>query len=129
MADDEVRRARGEVLVWLRLEGLAVLVVALAAFAQTGASWWMAAVLALAPDISMAAYLAGPQLGALGYNLVHSYLTALSVALAAWVLGADLVYAGALVWVAHIGADRLLGYGLKYSSGFAETHLGRIGKR
>jgi len=28
---------------------------------------------------------------------------------------------------AHIGFDRALGYGLKYSKGFGYTHLGRIG--
>jgi hypothetical protein len=34
----------------------------------------------------------------------------------------------ALVWFAHIGLDRMLGYGLKHPSGFRETHLGRIGR-
>jgi hypothetical protein len=33
----------------------------------------------------------------------------------------------ALIWLAHIGIDRALGYGLKYASGFGFTHLGRIG--
>ena len=36
--------------------------------------------------------------------------------------------AGSLIWLAHIGMDHALGYGLKYASGFAVTHLGRIGK-
>ena len=35
----------------------------------------------------------------------------------------------ALIWINHIGVDRLLGYGLKYSDGFGWTHLGRLGKR
>ncbi|MCB1476557.1 MAG: DUF4260 domain-containing protein [Rhodobiaceae bacterium] len=128
MAGDEIKGATGSVRIWLRLEGLAVLVAALVAFAQTGASWWLAAALALAPDISFAAYLAGPRWGALGYNLAHSYLLAIAVALIAWFGGAGAVHAGALIWVAHIGADRLLGYGLKYTTGFSDTHLGRIGK-
>jgi hypothetical protein len=34
----------------------------------------------------------------------------------------------AMIWLAHIGIDRALGYGLKYSAGFGFTHLGRIGK-
>ena len=34
----------------------------------------------------------------------------------------------AMIWLAHIGFDRALGYGLKYSAGFGFTHLGRIGK-
>jgi hypothetical protein len=35
----------------------------------------------------------------------------------------------ALIWANHIGVDRLMGYGLKYSDGFGWTHLGRLGKR
>jgi len=34
----------------------------------------------------------------------------------------------ALILAAHIAAARALGYGLKYASGFKDTHLGRIGK-
>ena len=30
----------------------------------------------------------------------------------------------ALIWLAHIGLDRLLGMGLKYSDRFTHTHLG-----
>ena len=32
----------------------------------------------------------------------------------------------ALIWLAHIGADRLLGYGLKYPTAFTDTHLQRV---
>ncbi len=35
----------------------------------------------------------------------------------------------AAVWTAHIAMDRALGYGLKLSTGFSDTHLGRIGQR
>ena len=35
--------------------------------------------------------------------------------------------AAALIWIAHIGLDRALGYGLKYATGFGDTHLGHIG--
>jgi hypothetical protein len=31
-----------------------------------------------------------------------------------------------LIWLAHVGADRLLGYGLKYPTGFRDTHLQRV---
>jgi hypothetical protein len=33
-----------------------------------------------------------------------------------------------LVWLAHVGQDRLLGYGLKYDAHFQHTHLGRPGR-
>ena len=38
------------------------------------------------------------------------------------------LFAGMTLWLAHIGIDRALGYGLKYATGFSYTHLGRIGK-
>jgi len=33
-----------------------------------------------------------------------------------------------LIWTAHIGFDRVQGYGLKYPTAFSDTHLGRIGR-
>jgi hypothetical protein len=43
-------------------------------------------------------------------------------------LASPLTLSIALIWLAHIGIDRALGYGLKYVAGFGFTHLGRIGK-
>jgi hypothetical protein len=43
-------------------------------------------------------------------------------------LASPLVLSIAMIWMAHIGIDRALGYGLKYSAGFTFTHLGRIGR-
>jgi Domain of unknown function (DUF4260) len=33
-----------------------------------------------------------------------------------------------LIWLAHIRAGRLLGYGLKYGDNFQRTHLGQLGQ-
>jgi hypothetical protein len=118
----------GGVRLLLRLEGLAVLAAALAAYAQFGAGWGLFAGLFLLPDAALLAYLAGPRIGAMVYNASHSYAAPL-VLLLAGILGAVPVFlALGLVWCAHIGFDRMLGYGLKYGSGFAATHLGRIGQ-
>jgi hypothetical protein len=118
----------GGVRLLLRLEGLAVLVMAAAAYAQFGAGWAFFAWLFLLPDLSFLAYLAGPRTGAMVYNAAHSYAGALGL-LALGVLGAmPLALAAGLVWCAHIGLDRALGYGLKYSEGFGSTHLGRVGR-
>ena len=74
------------------------------------------------------AYLVGPRAGAAAYNATHAYLCALTL-LAAGVLGAQPLLLGlALIWCAHIGFDRMLGYGLKYSVGFHSTHLGLWGR-
>jgi hypothetical protein len=107
----------------LRAEGLGVLVAALWTYAVLGGSWWLFALLFLAPDLSMLGYLRGPRVGAAVYNAGHTYLgPGLLLALglgAAWPLGTAL----GLIWAAHIGFDRVLGYGLKYPWGFKATHL------
>ena len=116
----------GSVRLWLRLEGLAVLVLAVYLYARGGHSWVVFAALFFVPDISFAAYLAGPRIGAALYNVAHSYVGPLLVAVALLATGSTLMWA--LIWGAHIGFDRALGYGLKYPTGFRDTHLGQIGR-
>lgn len=110
--------------IWLRLEGLAVLALAVLLFARGGHSWMLLVILFLAPDLSFLAYLAGPRIGAMGYNLAHSYVGPCVAAALALMTGRPPV--PALIWAAHIGFDRALGYGLKYPTDFADTHLGRL---
>jgi Domain of unknown function (DUF4260) len=112
----------------LSLEWLAVLAAALVAYATSGYSWWLFALLILAPDLSMLGYLGGPAVGAFAYNAVHTLVAPGALALAAWLFTSPFTMALALILAAHIAADRALGYGLKYASGFKDTHLGRIGK-
>jgi hypothetical protein len=119
----------GSVLTLLRMEGLAVAAVSAVLYARTGASWWLFAGLWLTPDLSMLGYLAGSCWGARCYNAIHSYVLPAALALSAWLLHASAVLPFALIWANHIGVDRLLGYGLKYSDGFGWSHLGRLGKR
>ena len=123
--------ARGSsILILLRLEGLVVAAVAALLYARTGASWWLFAALWLVPDLSMLGYLAGPCQGARIYNAIHSYVAPGALALFALLLpGTHAVLPIALIWVNHIGVDRMLGYGLKYGNGFGFTHLGPVGKK
>ena len=110
-----------------RLEGLAALGFGAATYFWLGQSWWVFALLFLAPDLFMLGYLRSPRLGALAYNLGHTYAAPALLALSGLALG-PLAYGLAAIWVAHIGFDRLLGYGLKLDGGFETTHLGPIGK-
>jgi hypothetical protein len=110
--------------VWLRLEGAAALALAGLLYARGGHSWLLFAALFLAPDLSFAAYLAGPRAGAWAYNAAHSYVGPALAAGAALLGGRPAVVA--LIWAAHVGFDRALGYGLKYPSGFGDTHLGPL---
>ncbi len=110
----------------LHLEGLAVLVAALALYFDAGYGWILLVVLFLAPDLSIIGYIGGPGVGALTYDVVHTYV--LPVALGVFGVLGDSGTATqiALIWLAHIGGDRLLGYGLKYPTAFKDTHLQRV---
>ena len=112
----------------LRLEGLAAAAISVVLYAQSGASWWLFAALWLAPDLSMLGYLSKPCTGARVYNAVHTYTVPATLAMIALLLHRTTLIPFALIWVSHIGVDRLLGYGLKYPDGFGWTHLGRLGK-
>ena len=111
----------------VRLEWAAVTVAAVVLYALSGASWWLFALLILAPDLSMLGYLAGPRVGAIAYNALHILIVPLPLALAGYILANSLAAAIGLIWIIHIAVDRGLGYGLKLSTGFQDTHLGRIG--
>jgi hypothetical protein len=119
----------GGVRTLLRLEGLTLFASMVGLYAIGGGSWWIFAILFLAPDISFAGYLAGPQAGAFIYNVAHSYLAPVALMTAGFASADSLTLSVAMIWLAHIGIDRALGYGLKYEAGFSFTHLGRIGRK
>lgn len=119
---------RGAPRALLRLEGLAALVAAVVAYRLLGGSWGWFALLFLVPDLSMLGYLAGARLGSIFYNAAHSYLGAVLLAAVAYLSHSAAAGQLALIWCAHVGFDRALGYGLKYASAFSDTHLGRIGR-
>ncbi len=110
----------------LHAEGLTVALAAVALYFHEGHEWWLLLLLALAPDLAMVGYLAGPRAGAVSYDLAHTYVLPVLLATAAVVWSSDTALKLALIWLTHIGVDRAVGYGLKYPSGFKETHLQRV---
>lgn len=121
----------GGVRALLRVEGACILASSLLAYRAYGMGWGVFALAFLVPDLSFLGYLAGPRVGAVLYNAAHSYVGAVAcVAVGvvwprlapAWLTGAG------LIWAAHVGMDRMLGFGLKYGVGFGATHLGPIGR-
>jgi hypothetical protein len=121
--------ATGGVRTLLRLEGLALFAGMTLLYGVWDGSWWIYAILFFVPDASFSGYLAGPKFGATVYNSAHSYLAPMAMMTFGFVTSSPLVLSIAMIWLAHIGFDRMLGYGLKYADGFGFTHLGRIGKR
>ncbi len=112
----------------LRIEGGALAALAIFLYPRTGESWWLFVILILAPDLGMLGYAAGARIGALTYNILHVSALPFVLALIGLTAPSATLVALALIWLAHIGLDRMLGYGLKYDAGFAFTHLGRIGR-
>jgi len=112
----------------LRVEGFAIFALALAIYWQQGFSWPLFWATVLLPDLALLGYLANPHIGATVYNITHAKLLPAALALTALATGSPLLLSLALVWFVHIGADRALGYGLKYPEDFHVTHLGVIGQ-
>ena len=118
----------GGVKILLRAEGAVVLLAALIAYEKFGLGWSAFAWSFFAPDLAFFGYLAGARAGAVCYNATHCYIGAVSVLAIGAVSGVHAFVAAGLIWCAHIGMDRALGYGLKYAVGFGFTHLGSIGR-
>lgn len=111
----------------LYLEGGALFGSSIFAYHQLGASWGFFLALFLWPDISMLGYIANPRLGASLYNLVHCEALPLAAAVLSYAVHRNTALAFSFIWLAHIGFDRVLGFGLKYPTFFKDTHLQRVG--
>jgi len=113
--------------VLLAMEGAALLAVALFAYERQAGPWPLFAALFFAPDLAAAFYLAGPRIGAVAYNIAHVTFVPLALGVFGFAFGKPLLTQIALIQLAHIGFDRALGFGLKYPTAFADTHLGNAG--
>lgn len=114
--------------VLLRLEGACVLAASIIGYTRIDGSWGLFALLFLAPDLALVGYAAGPRIGALAYNMVHTYL-APAVLAGVVVFGVvPSLWWLCFIWSAHIGLDRALGLGLKFPHAFSATHLGHVGR-
>jgi hypothetical protein len=113
----------GAVRLILQAEGAAVLALSLWAYAASGFGWLAFAVFFLLPDAAMLGYLRDTRIGAIIYNIAHSYVLPLALVATGYGLGVPLALSAGLIWTAHIGFDRLMGYGLKYGRSFQATHL------
>ena len=110
---------------WLRAEGAAALAAGAIVYQQLGGDWLFFIPLLLLPDLSAVGYLGGLRVGAFTYNLFHNWVIGLAVlGVGAWISSDILLFAGTIL-VAHVGMDRIAGYGLKHPSGFKDTHLQR----
>jgi hypothetical protein len=112
--------------ILLRAEGLVLFAAALALYVREDYSILLLLVLFLAPDLSFVGLAGGRRVGAIAYDAAHTYVGPILLASGAligdWTTGVQL----GLIWLAHIGIDRALGYGLRYPNAFNENHLQRV---
>lgn len=117
---------KGGLNILLRLEGLVVFSASLMAYTYTGYSWKTFLLFCLLPDLGLLGYVLGKRSGCITYNVCHSYILPLLLGAYAFYDASPYLQCLTLIWTAHIGFDRALGFGLKYADGFAHTHLGDI---
>ena len=110
----------------LHVEGAAILFVTIILYAQGHFRWWLYALLFLAPDLFMLGYLANARVGSVMYNFAHTLTVPLALLAVGLFLSTQQVFPCALIWLSHIGFDRMLGYGLKYPTHFKDTHLQHV---
>ncbi|MBL1421098.1 MAG: DUF4260 domain-containing protein [Alphaproteobacteria bacterium] len=110
----------------LQLEGAAIFALAILIYTNLSDSWWLFGGLILAPDLTMIGYAFGLKIGTFCYNLGHNYVFPAALAALGIYLSDNLLIHIAIIWFAHIGMDRAIQYGLKYSSGFKQTHINRL---
>jgi Domain of unknown function (DUF4260) len=112
----------------IKLEEAAMFLLSIILISRLPYAWYWWLIWILAPDLSMIAYAAGNRVGAVAYNIVHHKGVAIAIyAIGLFANHPALEFAGMILF-GHSCMDRAMGYGLKYFTGFSDTHLGRIGK-
>jgi len=113
----------------LKLEEFGLFLFGIYLFNQLDYVWWWFLVLILAPDLSMIGYVFGNKSGAFLYNLFHHRAIALVLYLVGIYNSNNILQLTGIILFAHSSMDRMMGYGLKFETGFKFTHLGEIGKK
>jgi hypothetical protein len=112
----------------LRMEAALVFGLSLFFYRSIGVHWGIFFLIFLWPDLFMLGYFFSVRLGSGLYNLVHTYILPMALAAVSLNQHRTGLLAFAIIWIAHIGLDRALGYGLKYPTFFKDTHLQRAGQ-
>jgi len=112
--------------ILLHLEGLAVFVVSIILFSYLNGNWILFLVLFLVPDLTFFAYLINKKIGSYTYNIMHTYFVPIILITISIIYDYNFGTRIAIIWFAHIGMDRSIGYGLKYPKEFKETHMGKV---
>ncbi len=112
----------------LKLEEFMLFALSIYLFTKLNYAWWWYPLLFFTPDVSMLGYLGGTRLGAVIYDIVHHRALSIGIYILGAILANPPLQLAGLILFGHSSLDRVLGYGLKYSDSFQNTHLGVMGK-
>ena len=116
---------------FLRIEGLALLPLSLAIFAQTNEPWWWIVVALVVPDFLLTQRVHDHRRGKWVYDAFHTYPLPSIATFVAVVTDPSFQtpLAGiSMLWFAHIGLDRLLGRGSSYAGRVVDDLYARAGQ-
>jgi hypothetical protein len=112
--------------ITLKLEETAQFALGILVFSQLNFAWWVFPALILLPDIGMLGYTINNKIGAVMYNLFHHKGLAIVIAVLGYYLHQEELILAGVILFSHAAMDRVMGYGLKYETGFRFTHLGNL---
>lgn len=112
----------------LKIEEIAMLLLSIYLFQSLTYDWWWYLVLFLLPDLGFIGYVFSTKIGAFTYNLLHHKALAIGVYFIGVFTENEFLELIGIVFFGHSAFDRILGYGLKFSDSFNNTHLGKIGR-
>ncbi|SDW07159.1 protein of unknown function [Marinococcus luteus] len=110
----------------IKAEGFMFAVLAAVLYFSNGYSWLLFLLLLFLPDVSMIGYAVSSKTGAYVYNAAHTYILPLLLLLSGYLLSIEWPVLISFIWIVHIGLDRMLGFGLKYTSDFKDTHIQKL---
>src|SRR5690625_1791657 len=110
----------------IHIEWISFLALSVYFYSYNHFSWILFAILLFAPDLSIIGYVLGNKIGAIIYNMIHTYILSIAIIFLGLMMSQQTILAIGLIWTAHIGMDRTFGFGLKYPTQFKDTHFGRL---
>lgn len=113
----------------LKIEYALIAAAAVFFYIKADFAWFWLIPMFFAYDLGMVGYAINSKIGAVTYNIAHSFIAPVLLLVAYAVEPKSWLLFIALTQLFHIGLDRFLGYGLKYGDSFTHTHLGKIGPK
>ena len=110
-------------VLFQRIEGGALFVAVTFIYWLFGLDMGLFLLLFFSFDISILGYLVNPRVGAISYNAVHSFVGPSALLAIGLYTSSIVACAYALIWFAHLGFDRMIGFGLMHPDEFGNSHL------